>query len=172
MVDCTEGAPRELASEDDPRAGTTAAENTAFLCAAFPYSDRGASSSPSDYVESPPREPLTQRRATASSDYEPGGDDVPTAASERQDPRDGGAYTRTRREVERELAMEVRAHLDDIDERRRRKRTRLARERDDREWAEWCALPHAMKERLFAEQIRTKRLRHSFPGPPPPAGVR
>ena len=81
-----------------------------------------------------------------------------------------GEYTRARREVERELAAEVRAHLDVIDERRRRKRTRLAREHDDREWEEWCALPHSMKERLFAEQIRTKRLRHSFPGPPPPWG--
>ena len=86
---------------------------------------------------------------------------MPTAASERQDQCNEGAYMRTRREVERELAMEVRAHLDIIDERRRRKRTRLARERDDKEWEEWCALSHAMKERLFTEQIRTKRLRHS-----------
>ena len=95
---------------------------------------------------------------------------MPTAAAERQDPRGEGAYMRTRREVERELKLEVRAHLDVIDERRQRKRARLARERDDREWAEWCALPHAVKERLFAEQIRTKRLRHSFSGPPPPRG--
>ena len=95
---------------------------------------------------------------------------MPTAVSERQDQRNEGAYTRTRREVERKLALEVCAHLDVINERRRRKRTRLARERDDREWEEWCALPHAVKERLFAEQIRSKRLRHSFPGPLPPRG--
>ena len=95
---------------------------------------------------------------------------MPTVASERQDPRNTGAYTRTRREVERELAAEVRAHLDVIDKKRRRKRTRLARERDEREWEEWCTLPHAVKERLFAEQIQTKRLRHTFPGPSPPRG--
>ena len=168
-VDCTEGAPRELAA-DDSCDRTTAAENTAFLCAVFPYNGRGASSSPSDYEESPAREPLMQRRATPSPEYEPGDDDVPTAAGERQDPRDAGAYTRTRREVERELAAEVRAHLDVIDERRRRKRTRLARERDEREWEEWCTLLHSVKERLFAERIRTKRLRHTFPEPPPLRG--
>ena len=122
-MDCTEGAPRELAA-DDSCGRTTAAENTAFLCAAFPYDGRGASSS--DYEESPAREPLTQRRATPSPEYEPGDDDVPTAAGERQDPRDAGAYTRTRREVERELAAEVRAHLDVIDEKRPQKWTRLA----------------------------------------------
>ena len=66
--------------------------------------------------------------------------------------------------------IEVRAHLDVIDERHRRKRTRLAQEHDEREWEEWRALPHSVKERLFAEQIRTKRLRHTFPGPPPPRG--
>ena len=82
-VDCTEGAPRELALNDDPRVGKTAAENDVFLCAAFPYGGGGASSSPSDYEESPTREPLMQRRATPSPDYEPGGDDVPTAAAER-----------------------------------------------------------------------------------------
>ena len=111
-----------------------------------------------------------QRRATPSPDYEPGGDDVPTAASEQQDPHVAGIYTRTRREVERELVAEVRGHLDVIDERRHRKRTRLARERDEREWEEWCALLHSVKERLFAEQIRTKGLRHIFPGPLPPRG--
>ena len=95
---------------------------------------------------------------------------MPTAAAERLDPRGEGTYTRTRRAVERELEEEVRARLDVIDERRRRKRTRLAQEHDDREWAEWCALPHAVKEQLFAEQIRTKRLRHSLSGPPPPRG--
>ena len=77
---------------------------------------------------------------------------------------------RTRREVEWELEAEVRARLDMIDERRRRKWARLAREGDDREWEAWCALPHAVKERLFAEQIRAKRLRHSFSGPSPPRG--
>ena len=95
---------------------------------------------------------------------------MPTAAAERPDSRGKGTYARTRRAVEQELEAEVRARLDVIDERRRRKRARLARERDDKEWEEWCALPHAMKERLFAEQIRTKRLRHFFSGPSPPRG--
>ena len=168
-MDCTDCGPRDLAPEE-LHGPTTAAENAAFLCAAFPHCSNEAPSSPSDYVESPAQETLPQRRATPSPVYEPGDDGVPTAAAEWPDPRGEGAYTRTRRAVERELEAEVRARLDVIDERRRRKRARLARERDDKEWAKWCALPHAVKERLFAEQIRTKRLRHAFSGPPPPRG--
>ena len=71
------------------------------------------------------------RRATPSLDYDPVDDDVPTAADKRPDPHIVGEHTRARREVERELAAEVRARLDVIDERRSRKRTRLAREHDD-----------------------------------------
>ena len=138
---------------DEQSAGMTAVENSAFLYAAFLYGSQGASSSPSDFEESPPRMPLMQHRDTPSPNYEPGGDDVPTAEDERQDPHVAGEYTHARREVERELAAKVRAPLDVIDERHRCKRMRLARERDDREWEEWCALPHAVKERLFTEQI-------------------
>ena len=89
---------------------------------------------------------------------------------ERQDPHVAGKYTRAHCEVERELAAEVRARLDVIDEKRHLKQTRLAREHNDCEWEEWCALPHIVKECLFAEQIRTKRLWHSLPGPSPPWG--
>ena len=80
-VDCTDCGPRDLAPEE-LHGQTTAAENAAFLCAAFPHCSQEAPSSPSDYVESPPQETLPQRRATPSPVYEPGDDGVPTAAAE------------------------------------------------------------------------------------------
>ena len=119
------------------------AERKAFLAVAFPH-EQVASPEPSN-DESPKRQ----------RDYVDA--DVGTPFSSPTDSSSVGTDQEGRREAVDRLASEVRAVLSRIDAKRGVKRRRLAKEREDRDWAAWCALDHSEKERLFAAKYHKQR---------------